>query len=90
VGEKCKTRPTATDKKYWDRDIANSLKACDGLDNLVIPAGIYYWRNPDKAPTNEKRMKWNIKIGNCMEVTTGCKSIKVYACDSEMKPEGQK
>jgi len=44
-----------------------------------IPAGAYYWWNPELSPTNEDIMAWNIKIGNCTEIATGCKDIKVYA-----------
>ncbi|HEY5915488.1 MAG TPA: RHS repeat-associated core domain-containing protein [Verrucomicrobiae bacterium] len=90
MGEKCKKEPTKTEKKLYDQQIATASKACDGLPNLEIPAGSYYWWNPDLAPTNERIMQWNIKIGNCVEIPTGCKSIKVYACNSEMKPEGTK
>lgn len=90
MGDKCKKTPTALDKKLWGIQNATASKVCDNLDNMEIPAGSYYWWNPGLAPTNEKEMQWNIKIGNCVEVTTGCKSIKVYACNSEMKPIGQK
>ena len=90
VGEKCKKEPTALEKRLFDQQIAKASTACDGLDDLKIPAGSYYWWNPELAPTNERIMKWNITIGNCEEVQTGCKSIKVYACNSEMKPEGQR
>jgi hypothetical protein len=78
--------------KLYDKQIATAAKACDALPELEkdIPANAYYWWNPDKAKTNERIMQWNIKIGNCIEIPTGCKSIKVYSCKSAMKPEGQK
>jgi hypothetical protein len=88
--EKCKKQPTKTQKKLYDQQIAKASKACDGFPNLEIPAGSYYWWNPDNALDNEPIMQWNIEIGNCVEIPTGCKSIKLYACDSEMKPEGTK
>lgn len=90
MGEKCKVEPTKLEKTLFDRQIGTAAKACDGLDELEIPAGAYYWWNPELSPTNEGIMAWNIQIGNCKQIPTGCKSIKVYACDSEMKPKGQK
>ena len=57
---------------------------------MVIPAGLYYWWNPKLAPTLEKIMAWNIEIGNCVAISTGCTALKVYACNSEMKPIGTK
>jgi RHS repeat-associated protein len=90
MGEKCKVEPTKLEKKLFDQQIGTAAKACDGLDELEIPAGAYYWWNPELSPTNEGIMAWNIQIGNCVEIPTGCKRIKVYSCNSEMKPKGQK
>jgi hypothetical protein len=70
MGQKCKVDPTKLEKKLFDQEIGSAAKACDGLGQLgQIPAGAYYWWNPDISPTNEGIMAWNIKIGNCTENT---------------------